>query len=137
MIGKSDYHKDWNIMQVPRGHDETGKGKGDETTWSVSFDLSKSPTGVATLRVALAGIETRTLTFLMNGKQIGTISDLPNTGVIHRDADRGYWQEKAIFFDASLMKTGTNVLKLVVPAGNVMNGVEYDYLRLELDEDAK
>ena len=129
--------KDWNLMQVPRGHDETGKGKGDETTWSVSFDLAKAPAGKATLRVALAGIETRNLIIKMNGQQIGAITNLPNTGVIHRDADRGYWQEKAIAFDASVMKAGTNILKLTVPADNVMNGVEYDYLRLELDENSR
>jgi len=35
------------------------------------------------------------------------------------------------------MQAGKNILKLIVPAGNVMNGVEYDYLRLELDENAK
>ncbi|CAN5316101.1 hypothetical protein BH10ACI2_BH10ACI2_25820 [soil metagenome] len=137
VIGKSDYHKDWNIMQVPRGHDDSGKGKGDETTWSVLFDMAKPVTGTATLRVAIAGIETKTVTFKLNDQQIGVIANLPNTGVIHRDADRGYWQEKAITFDASLLKAGKNVLKLIVPAGNVMNGVEYDYLRLELDENAK
>jgi len=137
IIGKSDYHQDWNLMQVPRGHDETGKGRGDQTTWTVRFDLPKAVTGKATLRVALAGIETKRLSFQMNDQPIGEIVDLPNTSVIHRDSIRGYWQEKALTFDASLLKAGTNVLKLILPAGPVMNGVEYDYLRLELDESAK
>jgi len=137
VMGKSDYRKDWNIMQVPRAHDETGKGKGDETTWTVTFDLPKTPSGKATLRLAFAGIETRILTVKMNDQQIGAVSDLPNTGVIHRDAARGYWQEKNLVFDASMMKAGKNILKLIVPAGGVMNGVEYDYLRLELDENTK
>jgi rhamnogalacturonan endolyase len=87
--------------------------------------------------VALAGIETKALTIKMNDRQIGVISNLPNTSVIHRDSDRGYWQEVPVSFDASLMQAGKNILKLIVPAGNVMNGVEYDYLRLELDENAK
>ena len=73
----------------------------------------------------------------MNDQQIGILTDLPNTSVIHRDSIRGFWQEKSVAFDASLMKQGTNVLKLIVPAGNVMNGIEYDYLRLELDESAR
>ena len=34
------------------------------------------------------------------------------------------------------MKAGTNTLKLTIPAGGVMNGILYDYLRLELDESA-
>ncbi len=137
VIGKSDYRKDWNIMQVPRAHDETGKGRGDETTWSVTFDLPKAPSGKATLRIALAGIETRSLVIKMNDRQVGAINGLANTSVIHRDSDRGYWQEVPVSFDASAMKQGKNVLKLTVPAGGVMSGVEYDYLRLELDENAK
>ena len=134
VIGKSDYRKDWNIMQVPRAHDDTGKGRGDETTWTVSFDLAKAPVGKGTLRLSFAGTEAKSLTVKMNDQQIGMLTSLPNTSVIHRDSDRGFWQEKAIPFDASVMKQGTNVLKLIVPAGNVMSGIEYDYLRLELDE---
>ncbi len=137
IIGKSDFHKDWNLMQVPRAKDETGKGKGDETVWKVQFDLPKSPNGKATLRIAFAGTEAKSLTLKINDQPIGILTDLPNTGVIHRDADRGYWQEKSVTFDASMMKSGTNILKLIVPAGNVMSGVEYDYLRLELDENGK
>jgi hypothetical protein len=34
------------------------------------------------------------------------------------------------------MKQGKNVLALTVPAGGLMNGIIYDYLRLELDENA-
>jgi len=136
-IGKSDYRKDWNIMQVPRAHDDTGKGRGDETTWTVSFDLAKAPAGKATLRLSFAGTEAKSLMLKMNDQQIGVLTDLPNTSVIHRDSDRGFWQEKAVSFDASVMKQGTNVLKLIVPAGSVMSGIEYDYLRLELDENPR
>jgi len=60
-----------------------------------------------------------------------------NTSVIHRDSDRGYWVEKDVAFDASVMKVGTNVLKLTVPAGPVTAGIEYDYIRLELNEFAQ
>ena len=70
----------------------------------------------------------------VNGKEVGTLTDLPNTSVIHRDSDRGFWQEKDVAFDASLLKQGKNVLQLTVPAGPVMNGVQYDYLRLEVNE---
>lgn len=137
IVGKSDFHKDWNLMQVPRAKDNSGKGRGDETIWKVSFDLPKNPGGKATLRIAFAGTEAKSLSFKMNDKEIGFLTNLPNTSVIHRDSIRGYWQEKIISFDASVMKSGTNVLQLIVPAGNVMSGVEYDYLRLEFDENAK
>lgn len=137
VIGKSDYRKDWNLMQVPRARDETGKGKGDETTWSITFDLPEKPRGRAILRLAFAGTEAKTLAVKMNDRQIGVVSDLPDTGVIRRDANRGYWFARNVVFAASAMKSGTNILKLTVPADGVMKGVMYDYLRLELDENAK
>ncbi len=34
------------------------------------------------------------------------------------------------------MKAGKNVLALTVPAGGLTSGIIYDYLRLELDENA-
>ncbi len=136
VIGKSHFAADWNVMQVPRAKDDTGKGRGDETVWRVSFELQSAPKGKATLRISFAGAESRTLGLRMNDQQIGTIDDLPDTAVIRRNSVRGYWFERAVEFDASTMKAGTNVLQLIVPAGNVMRGVEYDYLRLELDENA-
>lgn len=56
--------------------------------------------------------------------------------MIHRDSDRGFWEEKAVPFDASLLQQGKNTIQLTVPAGSVMNGVQYDYLRLEVDNAA-
>jgi rhamnogalacturonan endolyase len=132
VIGQSDWHKDWNIMQVPRASDQSGRGWGDGTTWSVEFALPEAPTGRATLRVGLAGTEARRINVGINGKQAGVIDHLLNTTVIHRDADRGYWQERDVSFDASMMKQGKNVLTLSIPAGPVTAGIEYDYLRLEL-----
>ena len=40
------------------------------------------------------------------------------------------------FGDAGLLKAGTNSVKLTIPSGNEMSGVEYDYVRLELDDGA-
>ena len=39
-------------------------------------------------------------------------------------------------FDAALLKSGENEMKLNVPAGDLTTGVVYDYLRLELDENS-
>lgn len=134
VIGKSDFHKDWNMMQVPHALDTTGKSRGTATTWSVIFNLSRSEQGQAILRLALAGTEAQSLAIAVNNHPVATLSHLPNTSAIHRDADRSYWQEKDISFDASLLKVGKNVLTLTVPAGPVMSGIEYDYLRLELND---
>lgn len=99
--------------------------------------MPKNLSGKATLRIAFAGTEAKSLTLKINDQQIGVFTNLPDTGVIRRDANRGYWQKKSVSFDASLMKAGKNALKLIVPAGNVMSGVEYDYLSLEVDENGK
>lgn len=134
VIGKSNWHKDWNIMQVPRGQDDTGRSYGPATTWTVQFQMPQPPHGQATLRVSLAGSEARSIDVGMNGHPAGRITDLPNTAVIHRDADRGYWRQREVHFDADLMKQGTNLLTLTIPAGSVTAGIEYDYLRLELND---
>jgi hypothetical protein len=57
-----------------------------------------------------------------------------DNATIRRDGIHGYWSEKDLSFDASLMHAGTNTMTLTVPPGNPMNGIIYDYLRLELDE---
>ena len=72
------------------------------------------------------------------GRPADTTGPLMDTATIRRDGIRGYWTERDITFDASLMMPGTNVLKqLTIPPGGVMNGVEYDHLRLELAEASK
>jgi len=59
---------------------------------------------------------------------------LARGGRLRCAALRGYWQARDVTFDASLLNAGANTIKLTVPAGPVMAGVEYDYLRLELDD---
>jgi len=125
-IGKSDVHKDWNYAQVPRGD-------GKPTTWSINFDLPDAPRGKATLRVALAAASARKIDVSVNDQPAGSIGPLMDTATIRRDGVRGYWTERDVVFDASLMKAGANVLKLTIPAGNPMSGVIYDYLRMEVE----
>ena len=88
----------------------------------------------AALRLAIAAASARSIQVTMNDQPAGAVTGLRDTATIRRDGIRGYWSEKTVRFDASLMKAGTNVLKLAIPPGGVMNGVEYDYLRLELDQ---
>lgn len=137
-VGASDYHKDWNIMQVPRApaDDTVGRSKGTATPWVISFNLPSSPKGTATLRLALAGTEARSLDVAVNGQHVAALTGFPNTSSIHRDSNTSYWQERDVPFPGSLLRRGENTLTLTVPAGSVTAGVMYDYLRLELDESA-
>jgi rhamnogalacturonan endolyase len=127
VIGKSDYHKDWNYCQCPRPDRPGG------TTWSITFDLPQAVKGQATLRIALAAVSARRITVTINDTPAGTITPLHDTATIRRDGIRGYWSERAVSFDAAMMKPGSNILKLTIPPASPTAGVEYDYLRLELD----
>jgi rhamnogalacturonan endolyase len=131
VIGKSDYRKDWNYAQVPRGSREG-------TTWSIFFALPEAPRGRATLRMGIAGISVRSgIDVSVNSKPVGGTGPMQDTATVRRDGIRGYWSERNVVFDAGLLKPGTNVLQLSIPGGNPFSGVLYDYLRLELDESAK
>lgn len=139
VVGKSDYHRDWFFEQVPHNENPgntTGTGSGRSTTWSVTFTLPDAPHGKATLRLALCGVGTRSITATVNDQPAGVVTGLMYNATINRDGIGGTWTERDLAFDASLMKSGENVMKLTIPAGSLMNGIIYDYLRLELDESA-
>ncbi len=139
VIGQSDFRKDWFFEQVPHNEDPgnlTGSGQGRATTWTITFNLPAAPHGKATLRLAICGVGVRTLSVGLNGQPLGSISGLTYNGTISRDGIGGYWSEHDLAFDAARLSAGKNVLALTVPAGGLMNGIIYDYLRLELDENA-
>jgi rhamnogalacturonan endolyase len=176
IIGKSDFHTDWNYAEVPhwdgreiktsdrsgavrantnisttnpaeRAREETRARvaaadaaagtayNGRATPWSITYDMPTAPKGKATLRLAICG-GGATINVSLNGKPIGNPIRTNFTRAVGWDGIQAVWQERDVVFDASLMKLGTNVMKLTVPPGSPTNGVEYDYLRLELDESA-
>jgi rhamnogalacturonan endolyase len=144
VIGKSDFRRDWFFQQVPHNENPAAKAEpyfgirtaGRATPFAVTFDLPTAPRGHAVLRVAICGSGTRKIDVTVNDQPAGEIDHLMNDGAITRHSIQGLWYEREVAFDATLLHAGTNVLKLVVPAGPINNGVIYDYLRLELDEPA-
>ncbi len=139
VIGRSDFHTDWFFEQVPRNENPantTGAGRGRATTWTISCNRPDAVRGRATLRLAICGVGTRSLSATLNNRSIGNVTGLTYNATINRDGIGGYWTEHDLTFDASLMKVGDNILKLTVPAGSLVDGVIYDYIRLELDETA-
>jgi rhamnogalacturonan endolyase len=129
-----------SLQQYPQT-DQTGPwrvyGKGRATTWTVKFNMPAAATGRAVLRVALAGADGNGgLAVGVNGQDVGTIRTVA-TNALRYNTDTGVWRQYAQPFDASLLKPGENQLTLTVPAGELTTGVVYDYLRLELDENAK
>ncbi len=145
IVGKSDFRKDWFFQQVP--HNENPNAQpggfngittpGRATPFAVTFDLASPARGRAVLRVALCGTQTRHLDVTVNDLPAGTLTLGPSDGAVTRHGRQGLWYERALAFDAALLKSGTNVLKIILPAGQISAGILYDYVRLELDESAR
>lgn len=135
-VGKSDWHKDWFIYQVPHAEadDGTGRGRGRATPWTVVFTIEGKEAlhGEAVLRLGLSGVSARELDISVNDQPAGQIRDLVYNATINRDGVEGSWVEKDLRFDAALLHGGTNKLTITVPAGGVTAGVAYDVVRLEL-----
>jgi rhamnogalacturonan endolyase len=144
VIGKSDFRKDWFFQHVPHNEDPAAAPKsfsgitspGRATPFAIQFDLPKAPTGRAILRLAICGGGARQIDVTVNDQPAGKVERLLVDGAITRHTIQGLWYEREVAFDTALLKPGTNVLKLIVPAGPINNGVIYDYVRLELDESA-
>jgi rhamnogalacturonan endolyase len=135
-----------SLKQYPQT-DQTGPwrryGHGNETVWTIKFNMPKASTGTAALRVALAGVDglRNGLAVSINGKSAGAVGDGSNpdnlrligTNAIRYNTDKGLWQQRTLKFDAALLKPGLNEMTFTVPAGDLQSGVVWDYLRLELD----
>jgi transposase len=107
------------------------------TTWTVKFNLDKPGQGQAALRVALAGLDGNGgLAIGVNGTNVGTIRYI-STNALRYNTDTGVWRQYVQAFDGTLLKAGENTMTLTVPAGELTSGVVYDYLRLELNENAR
>ena len=79
----------------------------------------------------------RGLAVAVNGQSVGTIRTI-STNALRYNTNKGVWRQYTQAFDASLLKPGENTMAaLTVPAGELTSGVVYDYLRLELNENAK
>jgi rhamnogalacturonan endolyase len=121
-------------------------GRGGETVWTIKFNMPKAARGQGALRLGIAGVDglRAGLPVTLNGQSVGAVGDNSNpdnkpliqTNAIRYNTDQGYWQQRTVKFDASLLKAGENTLTFTVPAGDLQSGIVWDYLRLELDENA-
>ncbi len=129
IIGKSDCRHDWNYVQPPKPN---GKGW-TNTTWRIRFNMDQESHGTATLRLAICGARGGPVDVSLNGRSIGSTGELPESGVMHRDGIRSdSLTERDLKFDATLLKSGENVIALTKQVRAWTDGVLYDYLRLEM-----
>jgi len=131
VIGKSDYRTDWNYAQPPT---PSGPKAWTDTTWKIRFNVDQAMKGKATLVLAICGARGGPVDVTLNGETVGGTGPLQESGVMHRDGIKSdSVTECDIGFDASLLKTGENVIALTKRAKAWPDGVLYDYLRLEVE----
>ena len=114
-VGKDDYSQVWNYSDM------------DTSPWTVNFPMSAAPTGQARLYVALATNEGGSLTVLVNGTQVGTLTPRNTSDAVVRLGSHGYFWDGQIVFNASALKAGANSLTIKSSGA----ALEWDYLRLE------
>ncbi len=131
VIGKSDWSKDWNYVQPPR-QDANGQWHG--TTWKITFAMARVEPGTATLRLALCSTRNTQIDVAVNGHPVGTTGLLPSSGAMHRDAMRSIEVQSDLHFSTGLLVGGANVMTLTTHGRTWPEGVEYDYLRLEVSK---
>ena len=83
------------------------------------------------LRLAICGTGTREVEIRVNGKDAGKLQNLRIDGTPNRHGNHGLWYEREVEVDRTLFQKGANSIQLVIPGGQVVNGIMYDYLRLE------
>jgi rhamnogalacturonan endolyase len=142
VVGASDPARDWFFMQVPHNEDAEAKSlpyrgiptPGRATPFAVSFELDAPFAGTVFLRLAICGTGARELEIVVNDREAGTIALPMPDGAITRHGRHGLWYETGLEFDAGLLRAGANVLKIVIPAGPINNGILYDDVRLEAND---
>jgi rhamnogalacturonan endolyase len=146
IIGKSDPANDWYFEQIPHNIDPEAtivpfsgvrSKPGNATPYTIIFNLPETPRGTATLRLAFCTGSVSKLKVEVNDQSAGEVTRLNAMGdsSIVRHNIQGIWFERELSFNASFMKQGRNTIALIVPSGPLSNGVIYDCVRLELDED--
>ena len=150
-IGESNERTDWNYAQMavweeaggwgPRLDSKEGDGRWKLPVWKILFDTRAYNSGLATLTLAIAGVNRPgEITASLNGRQLGTVEFPHGDSSIHRSGISGIFEERFISFDASLLRKGTNELSLQFLAKTPKSrlnyshsGVMYDFVQLEVE----
>ena len=123
------------IMETFATMGNSGKyATGRSTTWTINFTLPRELKGDAILRLAICGNGAKEIAVAVNDKPAGTVANLRIDGTPNRSGNHGLWNEREVVLARSLFAKGENTIKLTIPAGQVVAGVMYDYIRLEATE---
>ncbi|XP_004287322.1 PREDICTED: probable rhamnogalacturonate lyase B [Fragaria vesca subsp. vesca] len=132
-VGASNYRHDWFYAQVCRF---VGNNKYVGTTWQIQFELNAVNPGIYTLQLALASATYAELEVRVNNANAKP--PLFSTGLIGDDnaiARHGihglYWFWSIKIPSTSLHKGSNTIYLTQTRGGTPLQGVMYDYIRLE------
>lgn len=153
VIGQSEERTDWNYAQMavwveeggwqPKLDAKVGVGSWKLPVWKIRFKCDGQMEGNATLTLALAGVNREgSIVVSLNGSQVGMVDELSADSSIHRSGIYGFFRERFVSFDASLLKGGENVITLEIAPDKRLSsranyspfGVMYDFVQLEIGE---
>ncbi len=153
IIGESNERTDWNYGHMamwiedggwkPKLDANVGEGEWKEPVWKIRFNVDDTIPGHATLSMGLAGVSREAnLHLTLNGSPLVSYKNLTDDSSIHRNGIYGFFRERILTFDASLLNIGENILELELEMvklpgkrTNYSFGVMYDYIQLEVEKD--
>jgi len=153
IVGQSEERRDWNYAHMimweeeggwrPKLDQNTGEGEWRQPVWKIRFPVDDTIAGFAHLTIGLAGVSRDTeLQIYLNGNPLVSYELISSDGCIHRSGISGFYRERILTFDASLLDIGENILSLELNVLKTPNrrtnysfGIMYDFLQLEVEQD--
>lgn len=132
-IGKSKEATDWNFNQwcIENGTDKRGRKKYQPSPWTINFDMDKIAGDQGVLTIGIASARYGRLKVTINGTAVFE-GELENGGAAHRGGIQGFYEEKIIKFDSSILKANSaNKIVLEQLRGGHFQSIMYDCIRLE------
>jgi len=128
-IGTSDEATDWNFNQWCV---ENSSGGHDLSPWTIRFDMDQIVGDQAVLTIAIAAARNARLRVLVNGVEVLGNDTLVNDSAGPRAGIRGFYQERIVTFNASMLSTSsTNSIILEQRRAGLFPSIMYDCVRLE------
>jgi len=128
-IGRSNEAIDWNFNQWCV---ENSNGGYDPSPWTIEFDIDKIVGDQAVLTIAIAAARNARLRVLVNKVEVLGDDALVNDSAGPRAGIRGFYRERIIMFDSSILSTRrTNRIVLEQRRAGLFQSIMYDCIRLE------
>jgi len=128
-IGKSEESTDWNFNQWCV---ENSNGGYDLSPWSIKFDMDEIIGDQAVLTIAIAAARNARIKVLVNDIVVHGDESLVNDSAGPRAGIQGFYRERTIKFDSSILSTKeTNRIIVAQTRTGLFPSIMYDCIRLE------